>query len=288
MEKKKSFLSRLSDGIIDTLAGGLSFLTRGFADLSTEKKRTAIRIFFVIEIAVIILAFLFTSGKIRLMLDVFYCTTPGACMNIFENLYHFGQLSMEEQQKIGIIQGAYLGDNQVWLASGIQAVFVAWYTDLTEKVFGENTKEKILNTVNLILFSFFSGVVLSSLVKQISLYTRGNTFTADGVHPVVFFVSVLVSVLTMCMLIVAVSNFISNVKNLLYMVPGTLIVSWLWGIVFRAVTGAQLVEHTFETEEAADAYYTSDAALLVYTFIVVLTYAIVIWLRKSLASKKSD
>ena len=98
----------------------------------------------------------------------------------------------------------------------------------------------------------------------------------------------LVSVLTMCMLIVAVSNFISNVKNLLYMVPGTLIVSWLWGIVFRAVTGAQLVEHTFETEEAADAYYTSDAALLMYTFMVVLTYAIVVWLRKSLASKKSD
>ena len=38
MEKKKKIISRLADGMIDTLKGGLNYLSAGFADMSAEKK----------------------------------------------------------------------------------------------------------------------------------------------------------------------------------------------------------------------------------------------------------
>lgn len=267
------FITRMADTITDSLVGVLNHFSHGFEAKSREARKRTLRIFLIVEVITILLAFLLASRKLRLVLDVFYCTTPGAVMNIFENLINFGKLSMEEQHEIGIMRAVFIGNSVTWIASGIQGILTAWYEGLTESLNGKSLAGKILHLLNLILFNFFTGVIISAIMSVIVIRNKNG---------------LLLTLVILPMLILALSNFITNIKNMIAMIPATLFVAWLWGVVFRALTGAKAAEHVFETEAAAEAYYLSDAAVIIYTLIVILAYGLVVWIRKSRAEKRQQ
>lgn len=133
--KKKGIITFMADEITEKIAGYLNPLTDLFDSQSEAAQKKIVMFFLAAEIVVIVLSFLLAANKIRLMLDVFYCTTPGACMNVFENLIHFGQMSMEERQQVSFFKTSFIGDSAAWIASGLQAALLLWYGNTTEKVF---------------------------------------------------------------------------------------------------------------------------------------------------------
>lgn len=274
MKKKPGIIKTVSTVVTDTSEKFLDRLTAKLSQFPLEKRKNMALIFLAAELVIILLSFLLVTAKGRFLLDVVYCTTPGAVIAIFENIINYSRLPMEEQT-MGFFRAVFWGTNVTWIVSGIQSLVVNWFNGKIEEL----TESKVLQFVHTILFTFFTGIIFTALVTYL---TGDSSFILwlEKIPVMKSIVTLIVTVVLMFIAVIAFCNMIDNIKNLLLMIPATLFVAWLFGFVFRAITGMEAANPTFATEAEAEAYYMSDVFIAGYVIIAFLAYSLIVLIRK--------
>ncbi len=221
------WVHRLSSVFTDLLSGALVNATVRLEKKGPQKFATVLTSFGILQVVIVIAAFIFARDRFRLFCDIVYTTPAGAVAGMVRSF----ALSFDIDTPDAFIIG-FLGDSITWITCGIQAVFAAWYSNILEKYEPSKYKRIGYGTA----FVFFIGVLLTYIIGF--LYSTSSPFNAALNIPVIG--TVLVAILFVVMiitLVIALDNAISNIKTWAMTVACLFPLLIIFGLIFDSVSG---------------------------------------------------
>ncbi len=197
------WVHRLSSVFTDLLSGALVNATVRLEKKDSQKFTTVLSSFGILQIVIVIAAFIFSRDQFRLFCDIVYTTPAGAVAGLIMSFAQSVDIDAPDALIIG-----FLGDSFTWITCGIQAVFAAWYSSILEKYEPSKYKRIGYSTA----FTFFIGIILTYIIDF--LYSTTSPFSAALNIPVIgtvlFVVLYAVMIIT---LVIALDNAIANIKT---------------------------------------------------------------------------
>ncbi len=221
------WVHRLSSVFTDLLSGALVNATVRLEKKDSQKFTTVLSSFGILQIVIVIAAFIFSRDQFRLFCDIVYTTPAGAVAGMVRSF----ALSLDIDTPDAFIIG-FLGDSITWITCGIQAVFAAWYSSILEKYEASKYKRIGYSTA----FTFFIGVILTYIIDF--LYSTSSPFNTALNIPVIGTVLVVALYAVMIItLVIALDNAISNIKTWAMTVACLIPVLIIFGLIFDSVSG---------------------------------------------------
>lgn len=200
------WIHRLSNVITDFLSGIMERFTKKLASKNEIAAKKMVQILEIIQIIIILLAFLFVKDRIRLFFNICYTTPSGSIAGLAWPLI---STNLKTSVNDPSLTGFFLGDTITWITCGIQTIFVKWYSYILDS-YEENKYKKKLGQI---LFTFFIGIVLTLIISF--LYGSSSPIQKLANIPGLgVVIKAALAVFAAIIFVVALDNAISNFKDM--------------------------------------------------------------------------